>query len=215
MIEGLGERIRTARANAGMTQKDLAAAVGVKSRSVIGNWEQDVAEPSVNHLAQIAHATGASLSYLLNYESPQTVTVTSRDQQLLHLFHSTDDAGREIIETVAQHEYNRVLELTSAHMNTKPKVVRAVDLMVLPVSAGTGITLLDEEPPEPIFVPFDAVSEHANFVLEVRGDSMEPDYKDGDLILVQKADVIDEGQLGIFGVNGEGYFKKLGHNKLI
>lgn len=44
---------------------------------------------------------------------------------------------------------------------------------------------------------------------------MMPRYEDGDILLVAKSDEIDKGELGIFLLNGEGYFKKYGGDRLI
>ena len=49
----------------------------------------------------------------------------------------------------------------------------------------------------------------------VDGDSMEPKFHNGDYILVRKQPAVDIGQIGIFGVDGKGYVKKYGGDKLI
>jgi phage repressor protein C with HTH and peptisase S24 domain len=44
---------------------------------------------------------------------------------------------------------------------------------------------------------------------------MEPKYRSGDVVLVQSADTVEEGELGIFVLDGAGYFKKYGGDHLI
>lgn len=44
---------------------------------------------------------------------------------------------------------------------------------------------------------------------------MEPVFSDGDMLLVEMADEIDPGEIGIFLVDNESYVKKLGHGELI
>ena len=44
---------------------------------------------------------------------------------------------------------------------------------------------------------------------------MEPDFHDGDIVLVKGKPKIEIGQIGIFVVNGFGYIKELGKNRLI
>lgn len=82
------------------------------------------------------------------------------------------------------------------------------------VSAGTGV-FLDNPCYEVISMPEDALSRKANFALWVTGDSMEPRFHDGDLVLVKIQPSVDIGEIGIFVLNGEGYIKKWGGNKLI
>ena len=49
----------------------------------------------------------------------------------------------------------------------------------------------------------------AKFGVSVSGSSMEPDYHDGEIVLVEPAPAILNGELGIFNLDGEAYFKKL------
>lgn len=44
---------------------------------------------------------------------------------------------------------------------------------------------------------------------------MEPDFHDGDHVLVCKQDMVDVGDIGIFVINGDAYIKQLGKGKLI
>ncbi|TYT27275.1 helix-turn-helix transcriptional regulator [Luteimonas viscosa] len=61
----LSTRIRTARVRAGMSQADLAGALGV-SRSAVGNWESAKGRvfPSTERLSELAMATGVSYEWL-------------------------------------------------------------------------------------------------------------------------------------------------------
>jgi transcriptional regulator with XRE-family HTH domain len=61
----LSTRIRTARVRAGMSQADLAAALGV-SRSAVGNWESAKGRvfPSTERLSELALATSVSYEWL-------------------------------------------------------------------------------------------------------------------------------------------------------
>jgi transcriptional regulator with XRE-family HTH domain len=44
--ETMGQRIRRARKEMGLTQTHLAAKIGLRSQECISNWEKDKAEPS-------------------------------------------------------------------------------------------------------------------------------------------------------------------------
>lgn len=50
----------------------------------------------------------------------------------------------------------------------------------------------------------------ADFAVEVDGNSMEPDYLNGDILLVQSTPTIEVGEVGVFTLNGDGYVKELG-----
>ncbi len=50
--------------------------------------------------------------------------------------------------------------------------------------------------------------------VEVSGDSMSPDIKDGDLVLIKRQPSVDNGDVGIFLVDGEnGYIKKVHYSE--
>ena len=48
----------------------------------------------------------------------------------------------------------------------------------------------------------------ADFALYVRGNSMEPNFYDGDIVFVKEQPYIDNGQIGIFIYDNETYIKK-------
>lgn len=59
MADQLGDRIRSARERAGLTQAELAAKVGV-ARETVGNWETGVSSPR-NKLAKLHEVLGERL----------------------------------------------------------------------------------------------------------------------------------------------------------
>ncbi|WP_420860103.1 helix-turn-helix domain-containing protein [Marivivens marinus] len=62
-----GDRLAAAREGAGLSQKDVASRLGVKT-SVIKAWEQDIKEPRANRLQMISGLLGVSLTWLLTGE---------------------------------------------------------------------------------------------------------------------------------------------------
>ena len=85
-----------------------------------------------------------------------------------------------------------------------PRMLRLYDI---PASAGTGNFLDDsgfEMIEAPGFVP-DAV----DFALRVSGDSMEPLFRDGQMIWIKKQAAFGHGDIGIFILSGDVYCKKL------
>ena len=72
-------------------------------------------------------------------------------------------------------------------------------------SAGTGQYLNDVRV-ERIELPVDI---DADFVIPIKGDSMEPDYHDGDLVFIQTSVDLNNGVIGVFNYNGDAYIKQL------
>lgn len=89
-----------------------------------------------------------------------------------------------------------------------------LDFPDLPVSAGTGVYLHDDHA-EQIKVPANSKTLRANYALKVDGDSMEPCFHSGDIVLVETQPSVEVGEVGIFIYEGEAYLKEFGGDRLI
>jgi SOS-response transcriptional repressor LexA len=94
------------------------------------------------------------------------------------------------------------------------KETKTFPLFNTPVSAGTGAWLTDTEEFEEKEFNAEDIPYNADFALVVRGDSMEPNYSDGDIVFVKKDVIVEQNQIGIFCLNDNGYIKKLAGNYL-
>lgn len=92
-------------------------------------------------------------------------------------------------------------------INEVSEVIRlySYDYYDHPASAGTGQYLNDVRV-ERIELPVDV---DADFVIPIKGDSMEPDYHDGDLVFIQTSVDLNDGVIGVFTYNGDAYIKQL------
>lgn len=86
---------------------------------------------------------------------------------------------------------------------------------VYKVSAGLGFDLDEGDRWETIRIPDTPEARKADFALTIKGNSMEPVYRSGDIVLVKQQDAVDVGEIGIFMVEGAGYIKKYGGDRLI
>ena len=105
--------------------------------------------------------------------------------------------------------------ITSEELNKPSTKTIIIPFYRTPASAGTGSWLNDDTPVEYTNVPKTEKTLSADFLLEVRGDSMQPKFLDGDRVLVQNSESIYEEEIGVFVLNGESYIKKMGRNELI
>ncbi len=96
----------------------------------------------------------------------------------------------------------------------KPSTIQ-VKHSIYNVSAGSGYDLNDPDAWNVINVPDTPEAREADFALTVEGDSMEPDYSDGDIVLVRQQSDVEIGKVGVFIVKGAGYIKERGENCLI
>lgn len=211
----LGERLRSARAERGWTQAELAQRVGERSTSVISNWEKGNCNPDINKLIALCKALQVTPAYLLNYKpSPRDLApeIESIIDELIYL----DERGRNLVKTIVKIEYDRVKAGTGnvAKGGSEGAIpTRPINFYQLPATNGIGI-VLSSDSFEPIDIPLTSKSREADFVLEVSGDSMTPEFEDGDLILIRTSDMPEPGEFGVFGLSGRAYFKRLGRGEL-
>lgn len=112
-------------------------------------------------------------------------------------------------------EYIHLLESDaefSANASKQPnRLTRTLPLYELPVSAGTG-QFLDSDSYELIEVD-ETVPLSATFAVRISGDSMEPRYSDNQVIYIKQQQTIENGDCGIFILNGNAYCKVLSRDK--
>ena len=205
----IGEQIKKYRKIKGMTQQDIADALGESSGRVIYNWEKGIGRPDCDKLARLCDLLGVSADELIGCKS-MAQRPTATEWNALQKYRALDEHGKEGVDYLIDSEYKRVVIATK---KPKPRMYK-IDWFTLPASAGTG-NILDSELAEELLVPESAEAEQADFVISVGGDSMEPTYHDGDRVFVEKCDAVDVGEVGIFVVNGDVYIKELGSKCLI
>ena len=94
-----------------------------------------------------------------------------------------------------------------ANRREEPVYLRSLPLYSLAVSAGTG-QFLDGEDYEMVEVGAE-VPDGANFGVRVAGDSMEPEFHDGQTVWVRQQRSLMTGEIGIFLYDGNAYLKQL------
>ncbi len=225
-------RLKELRVEKGLTQEQLAKQFHT-GKSTIGMWENNKREPDYETLLNLAEYFGVTIDYILgnsDYRDLDNLVSTlypewkkgenylpskeyqkPEDINLLNKYHSLDKHGKKIVDLVLDEECERC----STGIDLDDAALIMINYIDAPVSAGLGDILNDYEDTRKVSVPLTKESRKADFILKVDGDSMEPEFRSGDYVLVRQQPAIDEGQIGIFDVDGKGYIKKLGQNRLI
>ena len=100
---GMGARIRSARSVAGMTQAELATAVGV-SRSAVAQWETDRSGQVGVNLAKVASILGVSSAHLLTGDVGPAGSAAGESPQelaLLRLYRELMEDDRQVLLRLA------------------------------------------------------------------------------------------------------------------
>lgn len=128
-------------------------------------------------------------------------TINPSEQSLLEKYRDLDDHGKELVDLVLEKEHERCI----ASITEKPAALRIYTYMQKIAAAGNGF-YFDDIPTETIEAPY---MPGADFIIGVSGDSMEPTYIDGDLVYVEKRQIIHSGEIGIFMIHNELYIKEV------
>lgn len=117
-------------------------------------------------------------------------------------YEKLDQYGKDAVNAVLDIEYIRMQDKEREEPNR-------ISLMMYEdaVSAGTGEYLNDGRCVE-VTVDDTPITEKADFILRVSGDSMQPTFYDGDKVLVESNVELKYGDIGIFILNGQGYIKE-------
>ena len=200
--------------------------------------------PKLSNIVAICDALDTSLEYVVNGipENTNNFTLDRGEMRIIENYRALDTHGKELVTLVLDKEKERVSReqyqdhsvasresskiLTTAYSigTSKPSArelaqnrglgKRAVALFDMPVSAGVGV-FVDSPATEEIMIPDNDRTREADFALRISGNSMEPKYRDGDVLLVSNSDYVEVGELGIFILDGNGYFKIYGGDRLI
>lgn len=203
----IGSRIKDARINKEMTQEDLASKLGV-TKGAIANYENGVSIPKSEVLLKLFVILECDPNYIYQDEIKaleNTFTTTISEQKMIEKYRNLDRYGVETVNSVLDIEYQRVKEEIMKE-ESYPMIPKA--LYGCSPSAGVGNYLPDDIDESAIMVPDTPKTRKADYVLKVDGKSMEPEYMDGDLVLVKKQDQVDIGEVGIYLVDGEALIKE-------
>lgn len=165
----------------------------------------------------VAHLVGIALD---NLEKSGTIkTAPPYTEEALKLAKDYDDLdghGKKVVRLVADEEKARC---TAPAPVERPQHNRSVVTLHRPftqvaAAEGAGAFLLDSNYDE-VTVELNRFTQKADIILKVVGRSMEPEIHDGDHILVRKQPSVEEGEIGVFIIDGNGFLKQAGPDRLI
>jgi len=199
----IGEKIKQYRLANGWTQQELGTKIGI-SKNAIGNYEKGFRSPKKNTMFDLANAFNVSIDDLFPPIQKDTPPTTSPIQSIYDQL-APPRQGKVLTYAESQLKEQRNEEETKINEVSEVIQLYSYDYYDHAASAGTGQYLNDVRV-ERIELPVDI---DADFVIPIKGDSMEPDYHDGDLVFIQTSVELNDGVIGVFNYNGEAYIKQL------
>ena len=196
MYENIGQLLCKRRKELGINQTELAEAMSLRgfpvTNQAVSKWEKGATLPNAKQflaLCEILEIDDVRGEFSCGSEG---------------IFAGLCREGRRLAL-----DYVQLLRDSGRYANRReePVYLRSLPLYSLAVSAGTG-QFLDGEDYEMVEVGAE-VPDGANFGVRVAGDSMEPEFHDGQTVWVRQQRSLMTGEIGIFLYDGNAYLKQL------
>lgn len=208
---GIGKRIKQRRIELGYKQEELADKLNI-AKSAISNYETEVSHPKEEILYKLFDVLKCDANYLFQDECKiNNDELTESEKKHMNKYRAVDIYAKRAVDSLLDIEIER--------MSSLKNVEEDFDTIEIPyyedkAAAGSGY-MLNDNGYEMFTVKRSRITERADFIVSVYGASMEPKYYDGDKVLVHSQPDVYEGEIGIFIINGDGFIKQKGSNKLI
>ena len=200
----IGTQIKMFRKSAGFTQDELAKRLNT-TKQTISRYEKGDRKANQDMLFELCDIFGVSIDDFFPSQNESTQLPTSSSIQTI--YDQLEDDRQKKVVTYAERQLKEQKNEEETKINEVSEVIQlySYDYYDHAASAGTGQYLNDVRV-ERIELPVDI---DADFVIPIKGDSMEPDYHDGDLVFIQTSVELNDGVIGVFNYNGEAYIKQL------
>lgn len=225
--EEIGAKLKAKRISCGMTQQEVAEKIGRK-QPIVGHWETGYSQPDANTLFLLCDIYGTTVDDVFGFQKNSDLSTAEYDH--IKKYRSLDAFGKERIDYELKKECERVQEIEELKKKSKrvkkpesenvSDTVQNADIRLINyyyrlASAGTGQIVFDMPPTDKIEIPDIPEYKKVDYAIGVNGNSMEPEFSNGDILLIEMTEEIDIGEIGIFIVDNESYVKKLGNGELI
>lgn len=221
------DKLKEIRESVNMNKKEFSNYIGVKYTTYNG-YETGSREPDSDFLVLIAKTFDVSTDYILGLNDEKEIAYSyqlkSSEFSMVEKYRDLDLHGKDMVDTVLEKETERIKNFGKLEDRQIISLIeiaaRRESTRILPywengVSAGNGIYQLNDTSCVMMHLWATELTKQADFIIKVSGSSMEPDYHDGDKVLVDRKVNVNIGEVGIFVRNGETYIKELGIGELI
>lgn len=198
-----GKRLKALRKEKKMQQREVAEKLGIRP-SAVCNWETGLSYPTFVTMLDVCSIFDIDADYF--FGSPKE---TRRDALDLRRHMELWDQLQEHEKDMVNKGISLLIENRQRqHLRDCRDSFRKLQLSSLKVCAGSGSYLDESGNGEYLYLRRCDVVNEADEVIAVTGRSMEPTFRNGDLLLVRHQENVLEGEIGIFVVNGEGMVKE-------
>ena len=191
------EKLDVLMARRGITRGGLSRQTGIPYTTIVGFYDKGYETIKLSNVKKLADYFQVSLEYLCRdgedgrYLSPEA-------EELVRKFNALSEQGRKIVTDVT----DGLLQLeTEPASEEEAGTITYIREYITPAAAGYASPAEGEDY---VLVPRDkAVPRGADFAVRIAGDSMEPYILDGSRVYVKRTNDLDDGDVGVFFVNGD------------
>ena len=198
----------------GINKSVLSKESGIPYTTIDGFYKKGYDNAKLPTIKRIASYFGVTIDYLILDDAPkyiEKIDLTTAETAQLKKYRTLDGYGKRAVDEILRIEYDRC----STAAETEPAPTLRIKHSIYKASAGFGFDLEDRDEWDEIDIPDTPEAHNADFAVTIFGNSMEPIYHDNDIVLVKIQDRVNIGETGIFVVNGQGYIKQYGGDRLI
>lgn len=209
----IGAILKELRLKTGKTQKEIAEQLGRKQQ-IIGHWETGYSQPDANTLFTLCEIYGTTVDKAFGFKND--TKINRKDIEIINKYNTLDSTRKEVVDILLNTDIGDItVTIGSNKYNFERAKSRLLSYYYKLASAGNGQYIFDSPPEKQIEIPDIPEYRNASYSIGVNGDSMEPEYSDGDILLIEPTEDLNIGEIGIFYLNGNCYVKKLGKKELI
>ena len=194
------EIIRTHRKARGMNQEELGAVVHV-GKNAVGAWESGRSRPDLNSVPVLCETLGLSLEDFFGIRKGG-----QKKEETPGEFTERYNALTAYHRQVVLHEMDALLKLQGKPARKARKFIR-IYRNDLAACAGPSFAI-GEASGEAVWIEETPLTASADEIIRISGDSMEPEFHDGDQVLVRHGASVRPGEIGIFTNGDAGYIKE-------
>lgn len=184
-----GQRLKEIREAQGMSQASVAKHLGI-SRSSYFNWENGKTKPNQKNLSVLAELFGVAETYFLS------------EHEIVEVYLELNEENRQEALRLTK----ALLEEQEAEKQKAPVIPLYSYKVFERLSAGTGYTYFGDGNYDEVF--YDEELDH-DFASWVFGDSMEPTYLNGEVVLIKQTGFDYDGAVYAVDWDGQTYIKKV------
>lgn len=207
----LGSSIKEVRKSKKLTQKKLAELTGFK-QNTISNHENGNRQLDEKDIRIYAQALEVSPQYLFDLAKPSSIEIIPTTSPIQTIYDELEPPRQGKVLTYAERQLDEQKNEEETKINEVSEIISLYQVEVVSETAaasgfnyGFGYDDTDRE-----IIEVDEQPPHHDIATKVSGDSMQPDYQDGDILyLVDKGLTTYNGDLAVIAYGDRSYFKKI------